>query len=306
MVSLRLGPADFVEALRCASTVVEEHRAALDRLDLGDDWDPDDQVAKRTGAGTALCEAIAGAVADLASARPSFSDASDAFERAARGATVARTDLGLLLDGLAEAIRNADTLDAQRFAIALEVAAEHLAVSRNAASSGRLPRVVAAAADAALGSVDDGADLSEVLIAAADDGLNELERGPVDDEFLAGRGVVDATAAGFLLVIDVFTAVVTGEPLPEPPRDVTAVVGGGSGEMRYRVRCLVQPHDGCGLESAGWLQSTWHELGSITTFDGTTEPWRVEAVSSFPGAMIEAIFDVGRPRDLHVGIETPS
>ena len=37
----QLDPAGLLEALRAAAAVVDDHRAALDRLDLGDAWDPE-------------------------------------------------------------------------------------------------------------------------------------------------------------------------------------------------------------------------------------------------------------------------
>lgn len=306
MASSRLDPAGFLEVLRSAASVMEEHRAALDRLELGSAWDLDPEASQRRGVGSDLADLLALAVSGSGGATPSFALISDSLDRAAGGTGVAHTDLARLFGGLAEVLRNADELDAERFAIALEVAGERLATSRLAASPGRLPVVVAVAADAALGALDAGASLPDVVIAAADDGLAELERGPVDDETLARRGSVDASAAGFLLLLDVVCAVVTGEPLPAPPPDAADAVHRESDGVMYRVRCRVEPHEGCGLESADWLESTWHELGSLVDFDGTVRPWRAEAVSTLPGAMVEAIFEVGRPLELHIGVDGAS
>jgi hypothetical protein len=70
----------------------------------------------------------------------------------------------------------------------------------------------------------------------------------------------------------------------------------------FVVRCRIEPHEGCGLESADWLESTWHALGDLVTFDGVGTPWSAELLTAHPGAAIEAIFDVGRPRELHLGL----
>jgi hypothetical protein len=152
--------------------------------------------------------------------------------------------------------------------------------------------------------VDAGASLADTIISAADEGLVELESGPRANPDLVERGVVDAAAAGFLLVLDVFASVVTGEPLPAAPIEATepAVPPSARGARTYRVRCEVEPHEGCGLESANWLESTWHELGELVAFDGTSARWRAEVLTTVPGTAIEAIFDVGRPRELHVGV----
>ncbi len=308
MATPRLDPAGFLEMLGAAATVIEEHRAALDRLELGSDWDADPDAPRRRGVGSDLADLLSAAVAEAAEAagggQPSFAVICDALDRAAGGSGTAHTDLARLFGGVAEVLRNADVVDAERIAIALEVAGERLATSRVAASPGRLPVVVAVAADAALAALDAGASLGDVLIAAADEGLGELERGPVDDEVLARRGSVDASAAGILLMLDVFCAVVTGEPLPAPPPDAAELAVSEAGGLLYRVRCRVEPHDGCGLESADWLESTWHDLGSLVTFDGTVLPWRAEAVSTLPGTLVEAIYEVGRPLELYIGVDS--
>jgi hypothetical protein len=114
--------------------------------------------------------------------------------------------------------------------------------------------------------------------------------------------VVDAAAAGFLLILDVFASVVTGEPLPAAPVE-PVVAASTRTARRYDVRCLVEPHQGCGLESANWLESTCHELGDLVALDGTSSHWRAEVVTAVPGAAVEAIFDVGRPRELHIGVD---
>ena len=156
-----------------------------------------------------------------------------------------------MLAGVAEAMRNADHLDGACLAIGLELATERLAGADDGSHAGCLPAVLAAAADAALGAVDNGAALPDVLIAAAEEGLVELESGPVNNPDLVRRGVVDPAAAGLLLVLDVFTGVVTDEPLPVPPAAPPSPPAVGA--HRYRVACRIEPHEGAGLEDADWL-----------------------------------------------------
>ncbi len=316
----QLDPAGLLEALRAAAAVVDDHRAALDRLDLGDAWDPEgdadhdpagagggqpgggvDDVDRGAGAGSDLAGTL-NATALAADGAGSFTELATALVTGPSAATgPAGRDLGQVLAGLADSIRNADRLDAGRFAIGLELGAERLTAADDGRHAGCLPAVLAAAADAALGAVDAGAELADAIIAAADEGLAELETGPTANPDLIERGVVDAAAAGFLLMLDVFASVVTGEPLPSPP--VEPVVAARHGSRHYRVSCRIEPHEGCGLESANWLESTWHELGDLVAFDGTGARWRAELVTTVPGAAIEAVFDVGRPRELHVGTD---
>ncbi len=227
-----------------------------------------------------------------------MADVATAMERGGRAAACGSPVVEVLA-GIAEALRNADHLDAERCSIGLEIAAERLAAGDDGAHSGCLAAVVAASAAGALSALDSGADLGDTVIAAADEGLAELEAGLVNNPELAERGTVDATAAGFLLVLDVLASTVTGEPLPEPPSEQPSVSSDG---RRYEVRCRIRPHEGCGIESANWLESTWYEMGDLVEFEGLGASWRVGVITASPGAAVEAIYEVGRPHDLHIGL----
>jgi hypothetical protein len=207
-----------------------------------------------------------------------------------------------LITGAGEALRNADHLDGHRAALALEAGAEELAGADDGRHPGRLPAVAAAAADGALAAGDEGADLGDVLVAAADAGLVELEHGPQVDPALAGRGAVDPAAAGFLLLLDALASVVTGEPLPAPPSEPVITP---AAVHRYEVRCLVRPHDGCGTDEAAHLQAVWHELGDVVEFDVRRDGWRAAVHTGRPGAAVEALVEVGRPTDLHIAVLGP-
>ena len=240
----QLDAAGVVEVLRAATQTVQDHRGALDQLGsdaMGEEW----ESAEGTEAVGAVTTELAGSVLaeTLRSVTESVEGCSSLAElagvlaavrpRAGAGPTAAAfIDV---LAGVAEAMRNADHLDGARLAIGLELAAERLAGADDGSHAGCLPAVLAAAADAALGAVDDGAALPDVLIAAAEEGLVELESGPVNNPDLVRRGVVDPAAAGLLLVLDVFTCVVTDEPLPVPARRPAVAPGGGSAPLPRRM-----------------------------------------------------------------------
>ena len=59
MATSRLDSADFLEMLESAAVVIDEHRAALDRLELGSDWDTDPDAPRRRGVGSDLAEVLA-------------------------------------------------------------------------------------------------------------------------------------------------------------------------------------------------------------------------------------------------------
>lgn len=289
-----LGHAELREAFTAVSGVLADHAAALDRLH-----------GETGSAGSDLAATVAAAAEAAAAASPSLG-LTGVLDAAAKAAVegsqhAAGRGLATVLAGLAESARNADRLDPERFALGLELAAERLAPADDGSHAGCLPAVVASAADAALAALDAGADLADMVIAAADEGLVELESGPQANPVLVERGVVDAAAAGFLLVLDVLASVLTGDPLPAPPLDPIEEPGmDGSEPGRYRVSCSVEPAEGCGVESASWLESVWFELGELERFDPSGANWAMSLVTGDPGRAIEALCDVGRPRGLRV------
>ena len=179
---------EFLGALRSAASVLEDHAAALDRLEAAEAWDAAVEVEDSpdgpegppaTGPGTDLARTLAAACAGADGASDLTSLSSRLAEGARTGAELeSGRRLARFLAGAADAMRNADRLDGTRIALALEAGAERLTEADDGAHPGGLPAVVAAAADAALSAVDDGADLGDVLVSAADGGLAELETGP--------------------------------------------------------------------------------------------------------------------------------
>ena len=330
---------ELLSAFRSIAQVVAEHEQALNRLQSEDEGQAESELeselapaiqaetdpwlrqnsradtnelagtelastdfAETDLAGTDLARTLAVAVA----AADGAADMAHLFDGLRRGAAEGAAgpvgqSLATVFSGLAEVLCNLDHLDGAGLALGLEVAAELLASQENGQNRGAMAAVLAATAAGALSAVDDGADLAEVVITAADEGLEELELGPQSNPDLADRGVVDAAAAGFLLMLDTLASVLTGEPLPAPPAEVPRLITGG---LQFVVRCEVVAHEGCGLESANWLESTWHELGTLKLFDGIGPLWKVELLTTLPGEAVEAIFAVGRPQNLHIGLPT--
>lgn len=322
----QISATELRSAFRSVAQVLVDHEQALNQLqaegaeELGSDFsfgldsiednlaDPEGSTAAgSTGvvlAGTDLARTITAAVTAAEGAGDMAHLCQGLRRGSAQGASgVAGRNLATVLAGLAEVLCNLDHLDGPGLALGLEVAAELLAPSDDGQHRGALPAVVAATAVGALSAVDSGADLAETVIAAADEGLSELETGPQSNPELVERGVVDAAAAGFLLVLDTLASVLTGEPLPSPPAEAPRLMSGGT---EFVVRCEVQPHSGCGMESANWLESTWHELGTLRFFDGLGPIWRAELFTTLPGEAVEAIFAVGRPQNLHIGVASDS
>jgi len=314
----QIAATDLLFAFRSVAAVLADHAGALDALQADDDAEFEElsspaQPSEQGAAASAFASRTPLAGTDLAvtfgaavTSAEGSTDMAHLFEALRRGALTGATGpagqtLANLLAGLAEVLCNLDYLDGAGLALGLEVAAERLAPSDGGKRAGSMPAVVAASALAALRAVDDGADLADVVILAADEGLAELETGPRSNPDLVERGVVDAGAAGFLLILDTLASVLTGEPLPAPPSGTPALVSGG---QKFLVRCEVIAHAGCGIESANWLETAWHELGSLRFFDGIGPIWKAELLTTLPGEAVEAIFEVGRPKNLHIGLKS--
>lgn len=342
-----LDAAELLEALRAASSVLDQHADALDRLAAGVEWDstagpdpldqtvdgrslvsgvdPDDvEGPNRTedeadadstaprqeagsdsgpGPGTDMAVTLSGAC-DAATGATHFPDLCRGLSDGAHAA--ARTDVGAqlagFLGGAGDALRNADRVEGTRLALALEAGAERVTEGDDGAHPGSLLAVMSAAADGALDASDAGSDLVEVLVSAAEAGLVELEQGPVADAKLSESGTVDGAAAGFLLVLDSLAAFVSGDPLPEPPRlDREPPKTPSAGAARFAVSGRITPPDP-GVELAADLEVVIHELSERSSLERAGGQWIVDATTTLPGAVVEAMSGAGRLSEMHVGL----
>lgn len=347
-----LDATELLEALRAASSVLDQHADALDRLAAGVEWDsvagpnpldptvdgrslvsgvdPDDiesddvegsnrteddvdadSTARRQvagsdsgpGPGTDMAVTLSGAC-DAATGAAHFPDLCRGLSDGAHAA--ARTDVGAqlagFLGGAGDALRNADRVEGTRLALALEAGAERVTEGDDGAHPGSLLAVMSAAADGALDASDAGSDLVEVLVSAAEAGLVELEQGPVADAKLSESGTVDGAAAGFLLVLDSLAAFVSGDPLPEPPRlDPQPAPTPSAGSPRFDVRGRITPPDP-GVELAADLEVVIHELSERSSLERAGGQWIVDATTTLPGAVVEAMSGAGRLSEMHVGL----
>jgi hypothetical protein len=288
----------------------------------------DDNNADDNNAGPGADLAITfGAACEAAADSRDFSALSSGLSHGAAAAAIGETGrrLAAFLSGAGDALRNADRLDAARLALVLEAGAERVTEADDGAHPGSLLAVMVASADGALDASDAGSDLIEVLVSAAEAGLAELEQGPVIDARLAERGTVDAGGAGFLLLLDSLAAAITGDPMPEPPRDdstraraglgsvdadgaasiATASITTATGGHRFVVRCAIRPPR-ADIEAAADLEVVVHELSDRLDFDGSGNRWLLDAVTAFPGAVVEALAGAGVISELHIGLSDPS
>ncbi len=318
---MALSAPQLLDALQACSAVLDQHAEALDLLARDPEWSAVGLDESSVSAGAVTGDGRRGPGGDLAATLAAACEAASGatdYSALCRGlangssgvaSTRAGRRLAAFLGGMADALRNADHVDGKRLSLSLESGAERVTESDDGTHPGCLISVMAATADGALGASDDGADLVEVLVSAAEAGLVELEAGPTTDARLAERGTVDAAAAGFLLVLDSLAAWVAGDPLPEPPRpDVSrsgvaglTVAAGAPGTL-YVVRCHVAP-DVADIEVAADVEAVVHEMSDRVRFDGRgTSSWSVEVVTTLPGSVVEALSDAGSLTELHIGL----
>jgi hypothetical protein len=284
-----LSATGWYEALADAGRVLADHAGALDEMD-------------GHGVGSDLAATLSGALAaaegtgDLASVSAALTEGA----RQAASGTAGRR-LASVLEGMGDSLRNADSVDAERFALALEAAAELLALSHDGRRPGRFAAVASEAADAALSACDSGASLPDTVLASATAGIDELERGPESDPVLAERGIVDPAGAGLLLILDSLASVVCGDPLPQQPTRAEPATTQVGAVPHYEVSCRLLPDAG-GLEFAASLEGVLRELGEITEWDPSGDSWAVGVVTPLAGAAVEAMLEIGRPRDLRIAV----
>gem|GEM_PF-6181717 len=287
-----LAPADWSRLLAATARSVAAHAPGLDRLDAAPVGDGD-CGGNLAAAAAALASAVEGHVR-------SFGELATAV--AAVGAPTYGRSAALLHDlvvAATHAARNQDRLDATALAVALEAAAEVLHERVPAPPAASFVPVLDAVVTAALAAADDGATLAETVVAAADAGFDALEAGPGCRDDLAEAGVVDAGAAGLLVLVDALVAEVHGEEIelpawdfPDPEADEPLVGTDG----RYRVELRLEVEASASAE----LATVWSTLGAGVRTWQVEDGWRASVRTDDIGAVIEAALGLGRPRDLRV------
>lgn len=281
LTNLRVG--DWTEVLVRYATSLAAHGPALDRLDVSR-GDP--------AAGTALRDTMASSAGRLGGAPRDFATLAAWMrieEDEARGES--GRCLEDFLGGMADAVTNADALDATGLAMVLEAGAD--AIATTAERSVPMSDVARRSATAALATADGGGTVADVALAAADAGLDALEATAQYPE-LAEAGVVDAAAAGLVVFLDVLVGVVHGEELEtDVSDDEESGRVGGSSAGRY----LVQLDFAASPAGAEHLDIVWRSLGEAVAIVAAGDPdhWHGEVATDDIGAVIEAAIEAGRP-----------
>lgn len=252
------------------------------------------------------------------------------------------TILAQLLAGFLEVVGRAEQLDGATLAAALARAAEVGPLAVAEVVDGTIltvADVVGGAAGATIGEVTSspGAlpgpvpqaapDLVDVLDAAWATGHQALARTIEQNPVLAAAGVVDAGAAGYLLLLDAFLHVVDGRPLPVPdltqapasplvrPSDAVQPAARADGgpptsfagyEVMFVLECPPPPvidlRDGAPPAGVGRAAviAALAALGDSVVVTGRPGCWTCHVHTSDIGAVLDAALELGRPRRVRV------
>jgi DAK2 domain fusion protein YloV len=224
--------------------------------------------------------------------------------------------LSQVLRGLSDGLKGFEAADGQALADALKGASEAAYTAVMRPVEGTILTVVREAADAANAAAGDGKQLVDVLDAAHVAASEALANTPELLPVLKEAGVVDAGAAGFVLLLDVLLNVAAGRPVPEPEAMPIGAVGSaaavaatadqnavaqlahesGVGDLRYEVMYFLEAPD----ETVPAFKDVWAGIGDSIVVVGGDGLWNCHIHTDDIGSSIEAALDCGRPRNIRV------
>lgn len=220
--------------------------------------------------------------------------------------------LSQVLRGLAHTFATADAgaVDARMFADGLCAASKSAYEAVLKPIEGTILTVVRESSDAAAAEAAKSDELDGVLRAARTVGGDALRRTPDMLPVLKQAGVVDAGGAGFLLLLDSFLHVVSGDSLPEPDESAgpdldaleavahrTSDNGVDVSELRYEVMFLLDLDDSHHRD----FMEAWGRIGDSIVVVGGEGLYNCHIHTNDIGAAIEAPIELGgRPRAIRV------
>jgi uncharacterized protein len=206
----------------------------------------------------------------------------------------ARGNSGVILSqivrGAAEALGEAEAIDATAVARAFRGASDEAYRAVREPVEGTMLTVIRELADAAEESaLTDPADLLKTLVERGDEAV---ARTPGQLEVLREAGVVDAGGAGLVELVRGLAATAAGEPLAEPPAlDEPALDAVHQEPSRYRY-CTTFVVEGDGLDSLA-LETQLEHLGDSLLVVGDPEALKIHVHTDDPGAALSLGTGVG-------------
>lgn len=303
-----LGATELRKVVTTFRDAMKVHAPAINRLNVYPVPDGD--------TGTNMFRTLEAVVAEL--------DGADADLRATCAAIShgslmgARGNSGVILSQILRGLANTIAKDQEQTSVDTAVMSTALTNAAAAAYEavlkpieGTILTVVRESAEGAREAHDAGASMAEVMIAARESGRRALAHTPELLPVLKEAGVVDAGGAGFLLLLDAFIHVVTGEEMPAPdesagptPEQLDAVAkrhhDDGTvdvSELRYEVMFLLNLDD----TKASEFKSAWGSLGDSIVVVGGDGLYNCHIHTNDIGATIEApLLLGGMPKNIRV------
>ena len=302
-----LGAGEFRGVVVAFRDAMKAHSPAINRLNVYPvpDGDTGTNMARTLDAVVAELD---GAAVDMESTCKAVSHGSLMGARGNSGVILSQ-----ILRGLSATFSDAGAAgaDAARASAALTRAAAAAYEAVLKPIEGTILTVVRESAEGAAAAVGAGSDLVAVFRAARESGRSALARTPELLPVLKDAGVVDAGGAGFLLLLDAFLHVLTGEDMPLPDesagpsveqleavalrhhQDGTVDVS----ELRYEVMFLLDLDD----SHANEFKAAWGTIGDSIVVVGGEGLYNCHIHTNDIGAAIEApLLLGGRPRQIRV------
>ena len=189
-------------------------------------------------------------------------------------------------------------IDGALFGAALRHAVGLVVASMGEIIPGTIVSVLLDAAAAAENAVDDGSELADVVLAAADAAAVSLDKTTGQLDVLAEAGVVDAGGRGLLVLLDAMSTTLTGharhrhEYVPSPPHADVAATTSASAAPQFEVMYLLNGCDSAGVETLRQRLDRLGESVAIATSSGAGQ-YSVHVHADDAGAAVEAALSLG-------------
>jgi DAK2 domain fusion protein YloV len=188
-------------------------------------------------------------------------------------------------------------IDGALFGAALRHAVSLVIASMGETVPGTIVTVLLDAAGAAEDAVDDGFELADVVLAAADAAAVSLDKTTGQLDVLAEAGVVDAGGRGLLVLLDAMSSTLTGharhrhEYVPSPPHADVAATSTSAAPL-FEVMYLLTGCDAAGVETLRRRLDRLGESVAIATSSGAGQ-YSVHVHADDAGAAVEAALSLG-------------
>ncbi|MEY3805440.1 MAG: hypothetical protein RIR69_252 [Actinomycetota bacterium] len=303
-----LGATELRKIITTFRDAMKVHAPAINRLNVYPVPDGD--------TGTNMFRTLEAVVAELDGAD---ADVASVCAAISHGSLMgARGNSGVILSQILRGFSSTVARDASDSAVSSAMVSDALTQAASAAYEavlkpieGTILTVVRESAEGAARANESGGTLADVISAARTAGRDALANTPDLLPVLKDAGVVDAGGAGFLLLLDSFVHVITGESMPEPdlsagptPEQLDAVAKrqqeDGSvdvSELRYEVMFLLNLDD----SRASEFKSAWGSLGDSIVVVGGDGLYNCHIHTNDIGASIEAPLLLGGvPKNIRV------